>query len=87
MTKETAIEEFKNQSKASRGVITFSMWECDCSGHPYRPYGFQSYLVDDNNAVDISEDVDVSGICLPEVATIKRNWEILPHVVVFQEIY
>ena len=87
MTQEIAIKEFRNQSKKERGVITISMWECDCSGHPYRLYGYSSYLIDGNNAVDISGDVDVSGICLPKVTTTSYYGEILPHVVVFEEIW
>ena len=86
MKKETMVEEFKKNTQLSRGIVTLSCWECDCSGHPYRPYGFYSYMVDRDKATEIT-NLDTSKICYPEVTTISHNGEILPHVVLFQEIW
>ena len=80
-----ALEAYRKNFGNKRGIVTLSMWECDCSGHPYRPYGIVSYLVESNT---IKYKINISdSVMYDEVTTTVYNGETLPHVVIFQEIY
>ena len=80
-----ALDEFKEHFGNEKGIVTLSMWNCDCSGHPYRPYGIVSYMVE--NGI-LGNEIDTpTSVMYDDITMVEYNGETLPHVVIFQEIY
>ena len=79
-----ALDTYTKEFGSKRGMVTLSMWECDYSGHPCRLYGVVSFLVvDDGTRLERTEP---ASDVLYDESFKPHKGEVLPHVVIFQEI-